>query len=96
MCVNNYEATCILSPDLEADAVTSLVERFSGQISQGGGEVVKIDQWGKRKLAFEVKGKKEGVYVLFFFKSSREVAQDLERQFRLADEVIRHLVIRGN
>ena len=71
-----------------------MVTRFEDVVKSGGGEIIKADRWGKRRLAFEVNGLIEGYYVLMSFKYPREVAQELDRVLKIHYDVIRHLVIR--
>lgn len=91
-----YEVTYIVNPTLDDATVESLVERFSGLITTTGGEVLKLDKAGKRKLAYEIKGQKEGYYIFSQFRAPKETVAELARQLRLADEVIRSLIVKGN
>ncbi|MDD2421688.1 MAG: 30S ribosomal protein S6 [Heliobacteriaceae bacterium] len=92
--MSNYEALVILRPNLEEDAVQAVLDRFSNAISQQGGELVKVDKWGKRKLQYEIEKLREGYYVLLNFKGQPAVPQELERIMKIADDVIRFLVVR--
>jgi small subunit ribosomal protein S6 len=92
--MRNYEAMYILKPELEEEAINTNVARFEDVVKTNGGEVVKTDRWGKRRLAHEVKGYLEGFYVLMFIKAPNNVSQELERIFKISDVVIRHLVIK--
>ncbi|NLP36953.1 MAG: 30S ribosomal protein S6 [Firmicutes bacterium] len=90
-----YETMFILKPDLEEDAYTALVERFQGLIEAEGGEVTNVERMGRRKLAYEVKKKfREGYYVLINYKSEPHVTAELERNFKITDDVIRYLIVR--
>ncbi|NLM51641.1 MAG: 30S ribosomal protein S6 [Firmicutes bacterium] len=90
-----YETMFILKPDLEEDAYTALIERFTGLIEAEGGEVTNLERMGKRKLAYEVKKKyREGYYVLINFKGEPNVTAELERNFRIVDDVIRYLIVK--
>jgi small subunit ribosomal protein S6 len=92
--MRNYEAMYILKPTLDEEAIDAAVARFEDVVKNGGGEVVKTDRWGKRRLAFEVNGCNEGFYVLMYFKSPSVASQELERILKIQDDVIRHLVIK--
>lgn len=94
MAARPYEALFIANPQLDEEALESLVTRVQSVVTDGGGELEKVDKWGKRRLAYEVAGFSEGIYVLLDFKAERQVAQELERVFRITDGVIRHLLIR--
>ncbi|HEY4001089.1 MAG TPA: 30S ribosomal protein S6 [Candidatus Xenobia bacterium] len=90
-----YEATYILDPNLTEEDVPKFVEKFQTQVA-GKGEVVTVDNWGKRRLSYEIGGRKEGTYVTMRFKATSDVAEELGRVLRLADEVIRNLIVRLN
>lgn len=96
--MRDYEALYILHPELTEEDYAAAVEKFNALIQANGGEVVKTDIWGKRKLAYEipyeVKKLREGYYVLVTFKAGPELPQELERNFRIADSVLRYLVTR--
>ncbi len=92
--MRNYEAMYVLRPDLDEEQVQANVDRFSEIITKNGGEVTKVDLWGKRRLAYEVKKLREGYYVLCFFTAGPDLPLELERNFKIADEVIRFLVVR--
>ena len=84
----------VLQPTLDEEAVKALVERFSTLITEQGGQVEKIDQWGKRKLAYPIKDFREGYYVLMNFSADADTPQELERVYKITDDVIRYLIIR--
>jgi ribosomal protein S6 len=84
----------ILKPELEEEAIIAAVARFEDVVKNGGGEVIKTDRWGKRRLAYEVNGITEGHYVLITFKSPSSAAQELDRILRIQDDVVRQLVIK--
>ncbi len=89
-----YEVMYILNPELEEEAIVALVNKFNEIVTSGGGELVKVDQWGKRRLAYEIKDRTEGYYVVLQFKAESSVAQELDRVFKITDEVLRYLIIR--
>ncbi|WP_195574010.1 30S ribosomal protein S6 [Paenibacillus sp. 1001270B_150601_E10] len=90
--MRKYELMYILRPDLEQDVVTATVEKFQGVISNGG-EITKHDVMGKRRLAYEIKKFRDGIYVLVNFTAEPAVVAEVDRQLKIADEVIRHLVV---
>lgn len=92
--MTKYETMFILKPDLEEDAYEALVEKFKGIIENQQGEVTNINRMGRRRLAYEVKKFREGYYVLFNYAGSPVVTDELERNFRITDEVIRYLIIK--
>jgi small subunit ribosomal protein S6 len=84
----------ILSPEISEEETKQFVEKFANVITEQGGVITKMDLWGKRRLAYEVKKLKEGYYVLLLFQGEPAVAQELERIFKINESVIRYLVIR--
>ncbi len=92
--MRNYETMYVLRPEMDEEQVNAAVEKFSGIIAANGGEVTKVEHWGKRRLAYEVKKLREGYYVLCYFTGGTELPKELERNFKISDEVIRFLVIR--
>ncbi|MDL2225775.1 30S ribosomal protein S6 [Eubacteriales bacterium OttesenSCG-928-M02] len=92
--MNNYEVMYIINPTVEEEARTQLVERFSGIVTADGGSVEKIDDWGKRKLAYEIQDFTEGHYILMHFSAKPELPLELERNFKINENIIRFLTIR--
>ncbi|NLZ38401.1 MAG: 30S ribosomal protein S6 [Firmicutes bacterium] len=90
-----YETMFILAPDQDDETYTAQVEKFKGIIEAEGGEVTNINRIGRRKLAYVVRKKfREGYYVLFNYVGSPDVTDELERNFRISDEVIRYLIVK--
>lgn len=92
--MRNYEAMYILKPELEEEALDAAIARFEEVVKKDGGEIVKTDRWGKRRLAYEVKGYNEGIYILMNFAAPNSTSQELDRIFKIQDDVLRHLVIK--
>ena len=92
--MHKYEVLYILRPGLEDEARNALIERFNAIITQSGGSVDDIEEWGKRKLAYSIDYENEGYYVLEHFTSGTELPKELERNFRISDDVLRYLVTR--
>lgn len=90
-----YEAAYILSPQIDEEVENSIVEKFSQAITSDGGEVQGIDKWGKKRLAYPVKGFKEGNYIIMRFKSSIKTASEIERLLKLQDEVLKSLLVKS-
>jgi small subunit ribosomal protein S6 len=90
--MREYELVFIVRPDLEENAVNDVVARVQGWITEAGGQVVKVDLWGKRKLAYPVRKQKEGQYVLMNIAMAPKSGIGLERNLRLYEPVIRFLV----
>ncbi len=92
--MRDYETMFIVRPDLEEEAIEATIAKFQALVTGGGGTVGKVDRWGKRRLAYEIAGHTEGLYVVMEFSAEAAVARELERVFRITDEVIRHLIVR--
>src|SRR5437879_6923233 len=89
-----YELMIILDAELDDSAVEAGVRRISEQILAKGGEIKTTDRWGKRRFAYEINHKHEGYYTVFELVADGVGLDDLERQLRLADDVVRHKLIR--
>ena len=92
--MNNYEVMYIINPNVEDETRTQLVERFSGIVTADGGSVEKIDDWGRRKLAYEIEKRTEGHYILMHFSSKPELPLELERNLKINEDIMRYLIIR--
>ncbi len=92
--MRKYEAIFILDPDLEEEQAQSAIEKVKGIITQPHGEILKVEDWGKRKLAYEVKKKSKGHYVLIHFSGTPALLSELERNFRVMDAVIKFQSVR--
>jgi small subunit ribosomal protein S6 len=92
--MRKYETMYIIRPDLEEEARTQLIERFSALIKDQGGELTEVKEWGIRKMAYPIQDFKEGYYVLLYFSAGPEVVAELERVFKITDPVIRYMTIR--
>lgn len=93
--MRDYEVLYIIEPELEADTVKELVEKFKGLVEEQGGTVKGIDEWGKRRLAYPINHRREGYYVLMNFNANPAVAQDLDRVLKITAGIMRHLIVRN-
>ncbi len=82
----------ILRPDLEEENRNNAIEKFKSIIEQDG-EIEEVNEWGLKKLAYEIDKLKEGYYVLINFKANTDLPKELERNFRISDHVIRYIVV---
>lgn len=92
--MRTYELMTIAHARLDDAAVQAVVDRFSKLITDQGGSIDKVDHWGRRSFAYEIDHQTEGHYTVFEFQLSSEGLFELERQLRLADEIVRHKVVR--
>ncbi|CAG5093246.1 30S ribosomal protein S6, RpsF [Thermobacillus xylanilyticus] len=93
--MRKYEVMYIIRPDVEQETLQAVVEKFNAIIANGG-EVIKSEVLGKRRLAYEIQKFRDGIYVLVNFNATPEVVAELERVLRITDEVIRHLIVRDD
>ncbi len=91
--MNKYESVIIINPNLETESIKALIEKFSNLINNNG-KVSSVEEIGKKKLAYEIKKNKEGYYVVFKFESKPEEIAELERVYRITDEVIKFIVVK--
>ena len=92
--LRRYELMVILDPDLEERTVAPSLEQLLTVVRQGGGSVEKVDVWGRRRLAYEIKHKVEGIYAVVDMTSEPDVAKELDRQLNLNEAVLRTKLIR--
>jgi len=92
--MRQYEAVYILDPSLEEAQQTALVERFTALVEGQGGTIQHVDRWERRRLAYEVKGRREGYYVVMNFQGSAAAEAELMRVFGITDDVIRHMIVK--
>ena len=92
--MNKYEMMYIIDAALEDAPRKELIEKVSAQIAANGGVVEKVDEWGKRRLAYAIDYKTEGYYVLVNFSAESEVPHEMERLLQINEQVLRYLVIR--
>ena len=90
----HYEVMLILDPRLEDAALQQAVERYTGIVAERGGEATKVDHWGRRKLSYEIKHLHEGYYVVVDFQAEPDAMVELDRVLGLADELMRHKIVR--
>ena len=88
----NYEAVYILNPELNEEQIAALVERFKGVV-EANGTVSEIDEWGKRRLAYPINDLMEGYYVLMTFTAAPAIPAELDRLFRINDNVMRSMIV---
>ncbi len=89
-----YETVIIFDTEVDESAITAVLERGLDVVRNSGGTVGTVDRWGKRTLAYEIRKKREGYYVVAEFSAEPKAAADLDRLLTLADEVLRHKIMR--
>jgi len=91
--MNKYESVIIINPSIDEEGVKSLVEKFTNLINNDG-KVEKVDNLGKRKLAYEVKKQKEAYYQVIHFEAKPALIAELERNYRITDDVIKFMTMK--
>jgi small subunit ribosomal protein S6 len=89
-----YETTYILRPDVSNDGISTVNTKIRGIIETGGGSLLKVENWGRRKLAYEVKKHLKGVYLFFSYLGPAGLVEEVERNLRLSDTVIRYYSVK--
>jgi small subunit ribosomal protein S6 len=84
----------ILKPLLEEEEVDKILARIEKAIKKAKGKLGKIDKWGKRKLAYPIKGQNDGYYAIITFNGNGEVVKELDRILKITDEVMRHMTVK--
>ena len=89
-----YELMVIIDPDVEERSIDPTLEKFLNVVRNGGGTVDKVDIWGRRRLAYEIQKKTEGIYAVVNFTATPAVASELDRQLSLNETIMRTKIIR--
>lgn len=92
--MRTYEVMVIIDPDTDERQVAPLMERYLKIITDGGGTVENVDLWGKRRLAYEIQKKSEGIYVVLNLLAKPEDVKELDRQFTINEQIMRTKVLR--
>jgi small subunit ribosomal protein S6 len=92
--MNKYELALVVSAKLDNDARAAVVERAKGYISRHDGVVGEVEEWGKRKLAYEIQKETEAYYYFIQFEGESDCPNELEKRMRIMDNVLRYLVVR--
>ncbi|MBO4563771.1 MAG: 30S ribosomal protein S6 [Clostridia bacterium] len=92
--MNKYENLYVINAELTDEEIKSVVEKFAKVITDNGGEVEKIDEWGKRRLAYPINYKTEGYYVLVLFNAEGKVPAELQRNLKNDERIMRYVVER--
>lgn len=91
--MRNYELVVIIHPDLDDEAINATLEKIKEWIAKANGNIESVDNWGKRHLSYEIQKQDEGVYFLFNALLPPEFITELERNLKILEPVMRHLVV---
>ncbi|GGJ89683.1 30S ribosomal protein S6 [Lentibacillus kapialis] len=92
--MRKYEIMYIIRPDMEEEAQTSLIERFTNVLKNNGAEIEKVDEMGKRRLAYEINDYRDGYYVVIKFNGDETAINEFDRQAKFTGDIIRSMAIR--
>jgi small subunit ribosomal protein S6 len=92
--MNKYELCVVVSAKLEDDARAETVERVKEMVTRFGGAISDVDEWGKKRLAYEIRKMHEGFYYFIHFEAEPEVPAEIEGRIRIMDDVLRYLCVR--
>ncbi len=91
--MNKYESVVIINPTVDEEGMKALISKFTDLINNDG-KVEKVDELGKRKLAYDVKKFSEGFYTVFYFEANSDLIAELERNYRITDEIIKFMTVK--
>ena len=92
---HQYELMVILNPEVDERTVAPTLDKFLKVITNDGGSIDKVDIWGKRRLAYEIQKKTEGIYAVVNFTATSAATQELDRQLKLNEQIMRTKVLRA-
>ena len=92
---HQYELMVIINPEIDERQVPTTLDKFLAVITNDGGSIDSVDVWGKRRLAYEIQKKNEGIYAVVNFTSTSDAAQELDRQLKLNEQIMRTKVLRA-
>ncbi|MCJ7513540.1 MAG: 30S ribosomal protein S6 [Anaerolineales bacterium] len=90
--MRNYEIAYIADPDLDETALTALEDKVKGWVEAAGGSVTKVDRWGKRRMAYPIRKRRDGVYTFVFASMPPQAGLSVEANMRLTEAILRFLV----
>ena len=91
--MNKYESVIIINSNVDEEGIKSIIQNFTKLINNDG-KLEKADELGKRKLTYEIQKNKEGYYVVFYFEANPSLISELERVYRITDEIIKFMTIK--
>jgi small subunit ribosomal protein S6 len=93
--LREYELMFVLTPELQEDGLTAATERVNSLITNRGGEITKTDTWGRRRMAYPIRHHLDGLYTVLRFRLEATLTDELDRNLRLNESVLRHLIVRA-
>jgi small subunit ribosomal protein S6 len=92
--MRSYECAVIFQPSASEDALKASTAKYVEVIAKAGGEITRVETWGKRRLAYEIMKQPEGHYFFYRFRGANELLDELGRQLRIDEQVLRHMIVR--
>ena len=92
--MNKYELAVVVNAKIEDDERAQVIEKVKALVERFGGQISDVDEWGKKRLAYEIQKMKEGYYYFIHFESDAETPSEIEQRIRIMDNVIRFLCVR--
>lgn len=92
--MRHYETIFVINPDLSEEETTGVIDKFTGILTKEGGEILKADLWGRRRLAYMVKKFTKGFYVLLEYGAPADAVTEMERNFKIDEKVIRFITVK--
>ncbi|MGO5053117.1 30S ribosomal protein S6 [Lachnospiraceae bacterium LCP25S3_G4] len=92
--MNKYELAVVVNAKIEDDVRADVVEKVKALVARFGGNVTNVDEWGKKRLAYEIQKMKEGYYYFIHFESDSTVPGEIEQRLRITENVIRYLCVK--
>ncbi|MFS0673774.1 30S ribosomal protein S6 [Ornithinibacillus sp. 179-J 7C1 HS] len=92
--MRKYEIMYIIRPDMEEEAQKALIERFNGILTDNGAEIEKVEEKGKKRLAYEINDFRDGYYVLINFSGDEKSVNEFDRLAKFSEDIIRHIAVR--
>lgn len=92
--MNKYESVIIINPSLDEQGTKEVITKFTDLITNNDGKVENVDEMGKRKLAYDIKKQQEGIYEVLNFESKPEAIAELERIYRITDDIMKYIIVK--
>ena len=92
--MSKYELALVVNAKIEDEAREAVVEKAKGYVARYGGTVTEVEEWGKKRLAYEIQKMREGYYYFIQFEADADCPAEIERHVRIMDNVLRYLVVR--
>jgi small subunit ribosomal protein S6 len=92
--MRKYEIMYIIRPNIDDEAKKAVVERFNNILTENGAEITNVKEWGKRRLAYEIKKYRDGIYMIVNVVAEPKAVQEFDRLAKINDDIIRHIVVK--